>query len=81
MRFDGGGDYGDLAGWLELSIERILATLGSATAIEVFSSLYATLDPWEALEHEAIFDALARRAGASRPGPQGARLFTPGSAE
>jgi hypothetical protein len=45
---------------LQLSIKRILSTLGFAAAIEVFSTLYATIDPWEALPHQVIFRALDR---------------------
>jgi hypothetical protein len=28
--------------------------------IEIFSPLYSTIDPWKALEHEAVFRALER---------------------
>ena len=66
VRFDGGRSYNDLEGWLHLSIERILSALGSAAAIEIFSTLYATVDPWEALQHEVIFGALERLCHASR---------------
>lgn len=64
--FDGEHTYSDLEEWLHLSIRRILATLGSAAAIEIFSSLYATIDPWEALTHEEIFAALERLCDAPR---------------
>ncbi len=60
VRFDDEHNYSDLEGWLHLSIRRILSELGSASAIEIFSSLYSTIDPWEALEHEEIFGALER---------------------
>jgi hypothetical protein len=66
VRFDDEHAYSDLGEWLYLSIERILSTLGSACAIEVFSSLYATINPWEALEHAAIFTALERLCHVSR---------------
>lgn len=62
VRLDGEREYVDFAQWLTLSVERILQTLGQATALEVFSSLYATLDPWEALEHEQILTHLSRVA-------------------
>ena len=44
--------------WLRVSIQRILSTLESAPAIEVFSSLYATIHPWESLTHQEIFETL-----------------------
>jgi hypothetical protein len=66
VRFDAERGYDDLQGWLHLSIERILSAHGSAAAIEIFSSLYATIDPWEALRHQAIFLALERLCRASR---------------
>jgi len=75
VRFDGRHGYNDLEGWLHLSIERILSTLGSAAAIEIFSVLYATIDPWEALEHEVTFRALERLCHVSRR-RRGVKLFS-----
>ena len=60
MRFDGGDSYETLDEWLDLSVRRIFAALGEAAAMEVFSSLYATIEPAEALSHGAVFDALER---------------------
>lgn len=58
VRLDDEIYYDSLEKWLQLSAERVLRSLGTAAAVEVFSSLYATIDPWRALEHEAIFDLL-----------------------
>lgn len=66
VRFDDKHRYNNLEEWLHLSIDRILSTLGPAAAIEVFSSLYSTIDPWKALEHEAVFRALERLCHVSR---------------
>jgi hypothetical protein len=66
VRFEDGQTYSDLEEWLQLSIRRILSTLGSAAAIEVFSSLYATIDPWEALEHKTVFRELEHLCDVSR---------------
>jgi len=66
VRFDDQHTYGTLEQWLQLSVVRILGALGSAAAIEVFSSLYMTVDPWDALEHEIIFSALERLCGEPR---------------
>lgn len=76
VRFDARHAYADLTGWLELSIQRVLTTLGSASAVEIFSSLYATIDPWDALEHERIFEAIDRLCGPGRQVRQGARQFS-----
>jgi hypothetical protein len=66
VRFDAEHGYNHLEEWLHLSVERVLSRLGSAAAIEIFSTLYATIDPWEALQHQAIFGALERSCHASR---------------
>lgn len=77
VRFDERNTYGDLSEWLALSLQRIFRTLGRAAAIEVFSSLYATVDPWDALEHERIFEALAGLCGKGRASQHGFRTFAP----
>ena len=76
VRMDDARSYGDLGEWLELSIVRIVQTLGSATAIEVFSSLYATIDPTDALPHATIFEALERLCPRTRFGRNGCRQFS-----
>jgi len=58
VRLDSLRTYTTLDEWLHISVIRILQTLGSATAIEVFASIYATLDPWPAIQHEAILNTL-----------------------
>jgi hypothetical protein len=66
VRFDEAHSHADLEEWLDLSVRRIVGTLGAAACVEVFASLYATLDPWEAMEHGAIFRALERLCGEPR---------------
>jgi len=66
VRFDDDHDYDTFDAWLDLSLCRIFRTLGSASAIEVFSSLYATVDPWDVLEHETILNAIDRLCARSR---------------
>ena len=75
VRFDRGRSYSELDEWLDLSIRRILETLGEAAAVEVFSSLYATVDPWEALAHRQVFAALERLCEHKRPGSGGFARF------
>jgi hypothetical protein len=75
VRFDDQHRYHGIEAWLDLSVRRILSTLGSAASIEVFSSLYATLDPWEALTHEDIFRAMERQCDAPRH-RRGIKLFS-----
>lgn len=66
VRLDDDTEYGDFDEWLTRSVTRILRRLGEATALEVFSSLYATLDPWRALEHEVILSRLEELGTARR---------------
>ena len=66
VRLDGDSEYSDFDEWLTQSIIRILRRLGEATAVEVFSSLYATLDPWHALEHESILTRLGELSAGPR---------------
>jgi hypothetical protein len=76
VRFEGRQAYSSLDEWLELSIRRVLTALGKAAGIEIFSSLYSTIDPTDALPHEAVFEALERLCGAARPQRRsGNRLF------
>ena len=76
VRFDASQTYDDLDGWLELSIRRILGVLGSAAAIEIFSSLYATVDPTDALEHKQVFAALEKLCAPARRTNTRLRRFT-----
>lgn len=66
VRLDDDSEYGDFDEWLTQSITRILRRLDEATAVEVFSPLYATLDPWRALEHEVILTRLEKLCIARR---------------
>jgi len=75
VRFDAQRSYSNLDEWLELSIRRIMALLGEAAAVEIFSSLYATVRPTEALEHKQIFRAIDRMCGKSNLTRSGLRIF------
>ena len=75
VRLDAGRSYSDLPSWLDVSIERIMATLGCAAASEIFSSLYATLGPWDALPHRQVFDAIDRLCQLRKRAPNRTQLF------
>ncbi|HUT01015.1 MAG TPA: hypothetical protein VM031_01070 [Phycisphaerae bacterium] len=75
VRLDAERTYTDRDEWLDESIRRIAAALTNPTAIEVFSSLYATIDPWEALEHRQILEAIRRLAGSGRQVRGGLHVF------
>ena len=74
VRFGRGDTYKGLAQWSDLSVRRVLTTLGEAAAMEVFSSLYATIDPTEALGHDDVFAAMERLC--PRPRYRRVRLFS-----
>jgi len=76
VRFDDAHTYDSLDGWLDLSVRRIVRTLGSASGIEIFSSLYATVDTGEALPHEAVFDTLDRLCVPASSGRAGVKVFS-----
>ena len=76
VRSDDGEPYANLDEWLDLSLRRIGKTLGTFAAVEVFSSLYATTDPWEAVTREQIFGALRRLCRVVRRIQGNIRLFS-----
>lgn len=61
VRCDDARDYATLAQFCEHCLDDLLADLGPVTALEVSSTLYALIEPWDALEHDAVFDLLDRR--------------------
>jgi len=76
VRFDSRCTYENFDEWLDLSIARIVTTLGAAAAIEVFSSLYATVRPPQALEHKQIFAALEKLCDPPREARGGIKLLS-----
>jgi hypothetical protein len=75
VRLDGERSYSSLSTWLDASVERIMGALGCAAAADIFSSLYATIDPWDALEHDQVFDAIERLCRPIRRRVHQVRLF------
>jgi hypothetical protein len=75
VRFEVDSTFVSKQEWVDLSLRRILTELGSAAAIEIFSSLYSTVEPWDALQHEEIFAAMERLCGDPRK-KGGMKLFS-----
>lgn len=73
---DAAQTYSTFDEWLDLSIRRILRILGQAATIEIFSSLYAAISPWDALEHDQVFDALDRLCDKPRNAPGAIKVFS-----
>jgi len=66
VRLDHERAYRTFDEWLDLSVRRVLDELSAACAIEVFSSLYATVDPTDALEHDRVLAKLEDLCAAPR---------------
>ena len=74
VRYDESTSYNSLPEFLAICLDRLLADLGDATSLEIFSTLYACVRPRDALEHQAIFDLIDRRC-TSRRRPNRRPLF------
>jgi hypothetical protein len=69
VRFSETESYSCVAEFAALCLSRLLDELGPVTALEAFSSLYALIEPPDALEHDAVFDLLETTCVArARPG-------------
>jgi hypothetical protein len=66
VRFEDGQSYRTLGEYPDLCMRRLLDEFGTLAAIEVFSMLYANLSPWDALEHQAVLDLMARHCAPPR---------------
>jgi hypothetical protein len=58
--------YASVEEFAEVCVDRLLEELGEVTALEVFSTLYASVRPWDVLSHRDIFDLISRRCVPSR---------------
>jgi hypothetical protein len=61
VRYSRSASYSSLQEFIEITTDRLLDELGEATAIDLFSTLYATVQPPDALTHEEVFALLAQR--------------------
>jgi len=55
VRYSDGATYTTPREFARLCVLRLLAELQELAALEVFSTLYATLQPWDALSHQDLF--------------------------
>jgi len=74
VRYSESASYSSVAEFAGLCLSRLLEELGPLTALEAFSSLYALIEPPDALEHDAVLDLLETTCIA-RARPGGWRTF------
>lgn len=58
VRYSEGASYSSVPEFLTLCAQRLIEELGEVTALEVFSTLYACIRPWDALRHEDVIELL-----------------------
>jgi hypothetical protein len=58
--------YGSVEEFAEVCVDRLLEELGEVIALEVFSTLYASVRPGDVLSHRDIFDLISRQCVPSR---------------
>lgn len=55
VRYSASASYSSVADFARLCLGRLLAELAEITALEAFSTLYACVEPWDALAHDDVF--------------------------
>jgi hypothetical protein len=66
VRYDAAGSYSTLEESVQICLDRLLGELGEVTALEVFSVLYAAVQPWDALRHRDVLALVADRCAPGR---------------
>ena len=66
VRYADGATYSTVAEFARACLARMLAELGTVTAVEVFSALYAAVDPWDAVEHDDVFALIEQTCAPGR---------------
>ena len=66
VRYARGARYSSVGEFCELILDRLLAELGAVAALEVFSTLYALVAPWDALGHDSVSAVLAEKCAPRR---------------
>ena len=74
VRYGAATSYSSLSEFLALCVDRLLAEFGEVTTLEIFSTVYGCVQPWEALEHQAVFDVIELRC-TPRPRPTRQPVF------
>ena len=66
VRYSEAADYSTLQGFCRLCIRRLLTEMTEVAALEVFSTLYAAVDPREALTHSDILSLIEESCVSAR---------------
>ncbi|MHC5059428.1 MAG: hypothetical protein ACYTKD_32655 [Planctomycetota bacterium] len=66
VRYAPGSSYSTPREFVALCVDRLLAGLGDVTALEVFSSVYAAVEPRDVVTHADIFQVLEERCAPAR---------------
>jgi hypothetical protein len=61
VRYSDAAAYTSATEFAALCIDRLLLELGEITALEMFSTVYSTIDPWEAIAHSELLDLVDRK--------------------
>ncbi len=63
VRYSDSLTYSSVEDFVALCVDRLLRELTRVTALEVFSTVYALVEPWAGLPHETVFGALEQACG------------------
>jgi hypothetical protein len=66
VRYSRSAVYSDPQEFLRVCTERLLEELGELTALEIFSAVFAAVDPWDVVTHRDILDTIERRCVPNR---------------
>jgi hypothetical protein len=69
VRYSDNEAYSSVEEFVELTSRRLFGELGPVAAIELYSTLYALIQPWDALSHEDVLSLLETRCSLLRRGP------------
>jgi len=61
VRYSDAASYSSLEEFTAICLDQLLTALGEITALELFSCLYACVQPWDALPHAEIFEMIESR--------------------
>ena len=58
VRYSDSESYSTPLDFARICVDRLLAQADEFAAIEIFSTLYALIEPWDALEHQDVLDLI-----------------------